>query len=132
MRNRGGYIIWSENRGLGMMKFLQKFSDSIMKRAVLSSSGWRISMYSSERSPNLYDRLVKCYRERVSVIPVLDEWVAQVGDIRQQTLQLFITNFTKRRRFTPALHVHFLLFISVDFADINFEDNGTKHLYCIC
>ncbi|XP_042038418.1 pentatricopeptide repeat-containing protein At2g20710, mitochondrial-like [Salvia splendens] len=85
-----------------MMKFLQKFSDSIMKRAVLSSS---ISMYSSERSPNLYDRLVKCYRERVSVIPVLDEWVAQVGDIRQQTLQLFIKNFTKRRRFTPALHI---------------------------
>ncbi|XP_047954048.1 pentatricopeptide repeat-containing protein At2g20710, mitochondrial-like isoform X4 [Salvia hispanica] len=88
-----------------MMKFLQKFSDSIMKRAVWSPSGWRISMYSTERSPNLYDRLVKCYRDRASVIPVLDEWVAQVGDIRQQTLQLFITNFTKRRRFTPALHI---------------------------
>ncbi|XP_047954047.1 pentatricopeptide repeat-containing protein At2g20710, mitochondrial-like isoform X2 [Salvia hispanica] len=76
-----------------------------MKRAVWSPSGWRISMYSTERSPNLYDRLVKCYRDRASVIPVLDEWVAQVGDIRQQTLQLFITNFTKRRRFTPALHI---------------------------
>ena len=81
-------------------------------------------MYSSEKSPNLYDRLVKCYRDRVSVIPVLDEWVAQVGDIRQQTLQLFITNFTKRRRFTPALHVRFLFFISVDsvvFADFVYQ-----------
>lgn len=106
VRNTSRLYSGVKSESFKMMKFLHKFNDSIIKGGVLSSSSTlRVSSYSSERSPNLYDRLVKCNQERISLIPVLDEWVAEVGYIRQQTLELFIRKFTERRRFTPALHV---------------------------
>lgn len=89
-----------------MLKFLPKLSDSIVEKGVLRSSTFRVSLFSSsKRQHNLYQRLQKCYEQRVSVIPVLDKWVAQVGEIRQQTLQLLITDFRKHRRFMPALQI---------------------------
>lgn len=95
-----------------MLKFLPKVSDSIVEKGVLGYSSFRV-FSSRQRQFNLYQRLQKCYEQRVSVIPVLDKWVAQVGEIRQQTLQLLITDFRKHRRFMPALEVRIFVRVCV-------------------
>ncbi|KAH6817772.1 hypothetical protein C2S51_001375 [Perilla frutescens var. frutescens] len=84
-----------------MMKFLHKFSN---QHSIL-----RVSLYSTQIEPNssppLFWRLNRCNEQRVSLIPVLDEWVAQGRTINNPELKQFIRTFRRNKRFKPALEI---------------------------
>ncbi|KAH7533328.1 pentatricopeptide repeat-containing protein At2g20710, mitochondrial [Ziziphus jujuba] len=90
-------------------------------RNLLGSNPWfsygvfrvsRVLFYSTEAlsssSPpvdSLYDRISRIGNPRVSIVPVLNQWVEQGRDVKQAQLQKIIRQLRKYRRFTHALQI---------------------------
>lgn len=92
-----------------MMKFLGKFSDQFARERRHGSSIFRVVQYSTEINPSdqssLYQRFKQCNLERVSLIPVLDEWAAQGGKLDRERLKHCMKTYRNNGRFSPALEV---------------------------
>ncbi|XP_057808385.1 pentatricopeptide repeat-containing protein At2g20710, mitochondrial-like [Salvia miltiorrhiza] len=87
-----------------------------MKRLMKSVRSWRlepsicsVSLYSTQTqttsAPRLFKRLQRCNQERASVLPVLDEWVAQGRRMHRPELERFIKSFRTNNRIKPALEI---------------------------
>ncbi|KAI3444761.1 hypothetical protein Pfo_001426 [Paulownia fortunei] len=92
-----------------MTKLLNKFSASFLKQRRFGPWIFRVPLYSTQTQPSssdtLYQRLQKCYEQRVSIIPVLDKWVVEGRSLDHEELKRFIKNFRRNRRFKPALEI---------------------------
>lgn len=108
-----------------------KAASSMRNRNLLGSNPWRFSGISrvfrvlfytttetttvsssstSSSAPavdSLYGRISRARNPRISIIPVLNQWVDQGRDLKQAELQKIIRQLRKYRRFSHALQVLF-------------------------
>lgn len=86
------------------------------------SGVFRTLFYSTEAlascSPpfeTLYHRISRAGNPRISIVPVLDQWIEEGRDVNKSELQSFIKMLRKYRRYSHALQVrrnnNFFLFL---------------------
>ncbi|KAL8495505.1 hypothetical protein ACS0TY_019592 [Phlomoides rotata] len=92
-----------------MMRVRDKILDSFLKQRNFGTPISRVLAYSTQTqavySDTLYGRLQRCNGQRISVIPVIDDWISEGREMHDQELKRFIINCRKNRRFIPALEV---------------------------
>jgi hypothetical protein len=71
---------------------------------------------STQRKDSLKLRISRAGNPKVSIIPVIEQWLKEGNSIKQSDLQNFIKLFRRHRRFSHALQVFQYLTIHLHFS----------------